>query len=144
MPNADTEGRILIQIIKNYISRRHNAISFISLGQTKYFSCLKFVDGVVGNSSSGLLEVPSFKKGTINIGDRQAGRLKAESVIDCKPTKNSIVQAIKKLYSSEFTNSLKNVVNPYGKVGASNKICKILEKRNTKNLIKKDFHDLHL
>ena len=83
MPNADTDGRVLIQMIEEFCSKNTNAHCFTSLGQLRYFSAINYIDGVVGNSSSGLAEVPSFKKATINIGDRQKGRLKADSVIDC-------------------------------------------------------------
>jgi GDP/UDP-N,N'-diacetylbacillosamine 2-epimerase (hydrolysing) len=94
--NSDTDGRIINQMIDQFVLEKENAISFISMGQLRYLSSLQFVDVVLGNSSSGLLEVPSFKKATINIGDRQKGRIKAKSVIDCKPNKHDILQAIKK------------------------------------------------
>jgi GDP/UDP-N,N'-diacetylbacillosamine 2-epimerase (hydrolysing) len=97
---------------------------------------------VVGNSSSGLLEVPSFKKGTINIGDRQKGRLKAESVIDCKPKWTSILNAIDHLFSKKFQKKLPMINNPYGNGGASKKIIKILEKQSLSNLLKKSFYNL--
>ena len=80
--------------------------------QLNYLSCLKYVDGVIGNSSSGLLEAPSFRIGTINIGDRQKGRICAESVINCNPDRHSIKKAINYLYSTEFKQILKNVKNP--------------------------------
>ena len=97
MPNSDTDGRVLFQMIVEFVSKHPHAKAFTSLGQLRYLSCIKYVDGVVGNSSSGLAEVPSFKKGTINIGDRQKGRLKAVSVIDCEPNKISINNTIHKL-----------------------------------------------
>ena len=100
---------------------------------------------MVGNSSSGLLEVPSFKKGTINIGDRQKGRLKAESVIDCKPKWTSILNAIDHLFSKKFQKKLPMINNPYGNGGASEAITKILENENLgETLIKKRFNDLPL
>jgi GDP/UDP-N,N'-diacetylbacillosamine 2-epimerase (hydrolysing) len=83
MPNADTDGRTLIKMVEQFASQHANAHAFTSLGQLRYLSCIAQVDGVVGNSSSGLAEVPSFKKGTINIGDRQRGRLQATSIINC-------------------------------------------------------------
>ena len=89
-------------------------------------------------------EVPSFKKGTINIGDRQRGRIKAESVIDCEPTKKSILESINKLYSPKFQKALKSVVNPYGTGGASNAIVKTLEEVKLDNILKKSFYDLPL
>jgi GDP/UDP-N,N'-diacetylbacillosamine 2-epimerase (hydrolysing) len=82
MPNADTGGLVLIKMVAEFVESHDNAYSFISMGQQRYLSCIAQVDGVVGNSSSGLTEVPSFKKGTINIGTRQLGRLQAPSVIN--------------------------------------------------------------
>ena len=100
------------------------------------------MDGVIGNSSSGLLEVPTFKKGTINIGSRQKGRLKASSVIDCEPDHLSINRAIETLYSSGFQSKLKATENPYGKGGASETIVDILEKIDFDISVKKIFYDL--
>lgn len=142
MPNADTDGRVLFQQIEDFCKQNPMARSYKSLGQLRYLSCLKYVDGVVGNSSSGLTEVPSFKKGTINIGDRQRGRLKATSVIDCEPTAESIGGAIECLYSEEFQTSLVTATNPYGNDSASSKIVKILEMEPMENLLKKRFYDL--
>ena len=88
--------------------------------------------------------MPSFKKGTINIGDRQRGRLKAKSVIDCEPRRQSIGDALKKLYSVEFQNTLKNVINPYGNGGASNSIVRILEDISFNDILKKKFYDLEI
>lgn len=122
LPNSDTDGRIIIEMVKNFVAKNSNARAYTSLGQLRYLSCVALVDGVVGNSSSGLLEVPSFQKGTINIGDRQRGRLKARSVIDCDPTRNSIGTALTKLYSSNFQVALEKVTNPYGEGGATRKI----------------------
>ena len=86
MPNADTEGRVLFGMIEEFVRQNpERAKAFTSLGQLRYLSCLQHVDAVIGNSSSGLAEAPSFRIGTVNIGDRQQGRLKAESVIDCNP-----------------------------------------------------------
>jgi GDP/UDP-N,N'-diacetylbacillosamine 2-epimerase (hydrolysing) len=144
MPNADTDGRIIFQMIENFVFNNSKAKAFTSLGQLRYLSCIKYVDGVIGNSSSGLAEVPSFKKGTINIGDRQRGRLKAKSVIDCEPTRQSIGDALKKLYSVEFQNTLKNVINPYGNGGASESIIKILEDTLFNDILKKKFYDLEV
>ena len=142
MPNSDTDGRILFSMINNYTKNNKNCKAFTSLGHLNYLSCLRYIDGVVGNSSSGILEVPTFKKGTINIGDRQKGRIKAGSVIDCKPTRDSISKAIKKLYSDKFLNNLSNIVNPYGVGGAINKIVKTLERLSFDGTIKKNFYDL--
>ena len=113
-----------------------------SLGQLKYLSALQYMDFIIGNSSSGLLEAPSFKIGTINIGDRQNGRLKADSVIDCLPNKKNIKKAIKIIYSNEFQKLLKDVKNPYGHSSASKKIKKILKIIKLNKILKKKFFDI--
>ena len=99
------------------------------MGQQNYLSTLRYIDGVLGNSSSGLLEVPTFKKTTINIGKRQEDRMKAISVIDVKPSYRSITQAIKKTYSKKFKNTLKKTLNPYGSGGASKKNLQNIKKK---------------
>jgi GDP/UDP-N,N'-diacetylbacillosamine 2-epimerase (hydrolysing) len=143
MPNSDTDGRVLFQMIDDFVLKHAQAKVFKSLGQLRYLSCIKYVDGVVGNSSSGLAEVPSFKKGTINIGDRQRGRLKAISVIDCEPNEPSISSAIKKLYSADYQNRLTTVKNPYGCGGASESIVNILNDVSLDGLLKKRFYNLN-
>jgi GDP/UDP-N,N'-diacetylbacillosamine 2-epimerase (hydrolysing) len=142
MPNADTGGLILIKMIQEFVNRNRFAYSFISLGQQRYFSCIALVDGVVGNSSSGLTEVPSFKKGTINIGNRQLGRLHASSVINCEPRKPLIMAALKKLYSEDFRASLQTTLNPYGEGGASGEVVRLLKSASLDGIIQKTFHDL--
>jgi GDP/UDP-N,N'-diacetylbacillosamine 2-epimerase (hydrolysing) len=140
--NSDTDGRIINQMIDEYVSKESNkSICFTSLGQLRYLSALQYVNAMVGNSSSGLLEAPSFKIGTINIGDRQKGRKKANSIIDCEPNKKSIKKAFKKLYFLEFQNSLVNVKNPYGDGCSSQKIIKEIKKVDL-NILKKSFYDL--
>jgi GDP/UDP-N,N'-diacetylbacillosamine 2-epimerase (hydrolysing) len=142
LPNADTGGLILIRMIEEFVKSHRNAHSFISLGQKRYLSCIAQVDGVVGNSSSGLTEVPSFKKGTINIGDRQLGRLQASSVINCAPEEVQIRDAIEMLYSENFKESLLTVINPYGEGGASFKVVNELKTASLHGIIKKTFNDL--
>ena len=142
-PNADTDGRLIIKMIDDYVSgNSHKAIAFVSLGQLRYLSALKFVDACVGNSSSGLSEAPTFKIGTINIGDRQRGRLKADSVIDCNSDKELILTAIRKLYSKKFQEKLKDANNPYGEGGSSGKIKKIIKEIDLTDILKKSFYDL--
>jgi GDP/UDP-N,N'-diacetylbacillosamine 2-epimerase (hydrolysing) len=142
LPNADTDGRMLIPMIQDFVANRPYARAYPSLGQLRYLSCLQFVDGVVGNSSSGLLEAPSFKVGTINIGSRQQGRLKAESVIDCEAGREAISTALQRLFSEQFQRSLETVRNPYGEGGAAGKIVGILEDTPLDGLLRKSFHDL--
>jgi GDP/UDP-N,N'-diacetylbacillosamine 2-epimerase (hydrolysing) len=142
LPNADTGGRIIIKMIEDFVGSYPNAYSYKSLGQLRYLSCLQFIDGVLGNSSSGLIEVPSFKKGTINIGDRQLGRLKAESVINCGPSQVEIKHALDVLYSQDFQHTLENVINPYGTGGASEKVLEVLRSIELSDLVKKKFYCL--
>jgi GDP/UDP-N,N'-diacetylbacillosamine 2-epimerase (hydrolysing) len=141
--NADTDGRLINMMIDGYVLANLNkSIAFASLGQLRYLSALKYIDAVVGNSSSGLIEAPSFKIGTINIGDRQKGRIKADCVIDCEPDKDQIKSAISQLYTAEFQQVLRCVSNPYGSGGASKKIASVLSVQALANLLKKKFIDL--
>ena len=142
-PNAETDGRGLIGQIDAFVARRpQTAVAFISLGQLRYLSALQWVDGVVGNSSSGLAEAPSFRIGTVNVGDRQKGRLKASSVIDCEPTRAGIGQALETLYSSEFQAALPAARNPYGDASPSAAILEVLRTVELAPLLKKQFYDL--
>jgi GDP/UDP-N,N'-diacetylbacillosamine 2-epimerase (hydrolysing) len=144
LPNADTNGRSLIKIVEKFVAHQPNSRAYTSLGQLRYLSCIAQVDGVVGNSSSGLTEVPSFKKGTINIGDRQRGRLQAESVINCEPSRDSIAAALAQLYSNNFQSSLLHVISPYGEGGASGKVVGILKNTAIAGIVKKTFYDLSI
>lgn len=141
--NSDTNGRIINKMINKYVNNHlDKAIVFASLGQLRYLSALQYIDIVIGNSSSGLIEVPSFKKVSINIGDRQKGRIKAKSVIDCRPIKNDILEAIKISLKKNFQLELKNVKNPYDRGNSSNKIINVLKQINLDNLLQKSFYDL--
>lgn len=142
LPNADTDGRVLIGMIESFVAGHANARAFASLGQQRYLSCLAQVSGVVGNSSSGLLEAPSFHIGTVNIGDRQRGRLRAASVIDCEPTRTAITAALDTVFSPAFRATLPTVKNPYGEGGASGKIVATLKAVPLGDLLKKRFFDL--
>ena len=142
LPNADTGGRELFDMIEKFVAIHANARAYNSLGQLRYLSCIRHVDGVVGNSSSGLAEAPSFRKGTINIGDRQRGRLRAESVIYCGPDRQSIAAAVQTLYSPAFQSRLKTVSNPYGEGGASEKIVEVVRYHPLDAVLKKYFYDL--
>jgi GDP/UDP-N,N'-diacetylbacillosamine 2-epimerase (hydrolysing) len=141
--NSDTDGRIINRMIDDYVLKNSKkSICFDSMGQLRYLSGLQFVDAVVGNSSSGIIEAPSFKLGTINIGDRQKGRIKASSIIDCEPDKKEILNAIEKLYSDEFHSMLKDITNPYGDGGASFKIKNVIKHVPLENILKKTFFDI--
>lgn len=142
MPNADTDGRGLFRQINDFCESHPIARAYTSLGQLRYLSCIKHVDGVIGNSSSGLLEVPSFRKGTVNIGDRQRGRLCADSVINCSADSVSISESIDFLFSPSFVKKLSSIKNPYGNGGASASIVKILELKSFDNLLKKKFFNV--
>jgi len=142
LPNADTDGRALIQMVHQFVAQHANARAYTSLGQLRYLSCIAQVDGVVGNSSSGLAEVPSFKKGTINIGDRQRGRLQAASIINCEPTRQGIGSALQQLNSPAFQTVLNEARNPYGDGGASAAVVKGIKHCELGGLVKKAFYDL--
>jgi len=144
-PNADNDGRVLINKIDTYVQKNPGrAVSFISLGQLNYLSALKHVDLVIGNSSSGLLEVPSFQKATINIGDRQRGRIQAESVINCEANTRAIESAIEAALSKDFQRKLQTVTSPFGNGNSSVEIIKALKNVSLDNIIKKKFHNIPL
>ncbi|MEH6689094.1 MAG: UDP-N-acetylglucosamine 2-epimerase [Halopseudomonas sabulinigri] len=142
--NSDTAGRIINQMIDDYASANpQKAVAFSSLGQLRYLSALQYVDAMVGNSSSGLAEAPSFKIGTINIGDRQKGRMKSVSVIDCKPSHDAISHALKTLYSVVFQERLSEAKNPYGEGCPSAKVIETIKNTELKEIVKKTFFDLN-
>ncbi len=142
LPNADTGSRALKAMIEEFVFKHENATVYTSLGQLRYLSCMALVDGVVGNSSSGLLEAPALGKGSVNIGDRQKGRLTASSVINSDPNEKDIREAINLLFSAEFQKSLAKVQNPYGNGGASEKIIQILKSTNLNAFPSKTFYNL--
>jgi len=141
--NADTEGRIINHLIDTYTAENPDkAVGFTSMGQLRYLSAMKHASAVVGNSSSGILEAPSFKVPTVNIGDRQKGRVRAKSVIGCEPTESLILAAIEKAVSPDFIESLQNMVTPYEKDGTAKKIKDVLKNTDLEHIIKKEFYDL--
>ena len=141
--NSDTDGRIINKMIDNYVeNNRDRCRGFVSLGQLKYLSALQFCAVVVGNSSSGIIEVPSFGIPTVNIGDRQKGRICAESVISCGNSVQEIESALNKALTPEFRNEIKNVRNPYEGVHTSNRIIEIINEALDKGIdMKKEFYD---
>jgi len=141
--NSDEGGRKINSMIDKYIlSHKDKAIVFTSLGQLRYLSALKYVDAIVGNSSSGIVEAPSFKLATINIGDRQKGRVQATNIINCQPNKASLQNAFKKLYTIEFQKNLEFVTNPYGQGNSSKRTKNILKRIDFKDIIRKKFEDI--
>lgn len=144
--NADTNGRIINQMIDQYVAENSDrCIAFVSMGQLKYLSTLQFCQAVVGNSSSGLIEVPSFGVPTINIGDRQRGRVCADSVINCGNSFEEIEYALLKALSMEFQNMAKNVKNPYEGSNPSDEILEIISRTLQSGInIKKHFYDIDM
>lgn len=145
MPNADTYGRSIIRLIDRYVKENpERCVSFVSLGQLRYLSTVKYMDAVVGNSSSGIVEVPSLKRPTVNIGDRQKGRAKAKSIIDCEPKRKGIRKALDKAFSREFKSFCKTVKNPYEGRDSARKIFDIVKiKINELKDLKKSFYNVH-
>jgi len=140
--NSDSEGNIINQQISHFVSENENAKFFPSLGIVRYLSTMRICDAVIGNSSSGLLEAPTFKVGTVNIGDRQTGREKATSVVDVANNPIEINSALQTVLSKDFKKSLKRCVNPYGDGGASKRIIQILKTLDFPLSPIKDFNDL--
>jgi GDP/UDP-N,N'-diacetylbacillosamine 2-epimerase (hydrolysing) len=142
-PNSDTGGRIITQLIEEYVLKNsEKSIAYTSLGQLRYLSAINHIDVVIGNSSSGITEVPSFKKVTVNIGDRQQGRIKALSVIDCETNRVAIENGIRKALSQEFREQLKFSKNPYGVKNSSIEIVEILKNTDLNSIIKKQFYNI--
>ena len=142
-PNADNDGRIIIKLIDEYVSKnKHKVVAFTSLGQLRYLSAIPFMTAVVGNSSSGLLEVPSFRIPTVNIGDRQRGRIQGDSVINCDPTESSIKKALDIANSIEFRDKIKDKVSPYGEINSSEIIIEKLINISLDDILKKKFYNL--
>lgn len=144
--NADTDGRIINQMIDEYVDlNKERCVAFTSLGQVRYLSVLQFCKAVVGNSSSGIIEVPTFHKPTVNIGNRQQGRMAAESVIHCGYECDEIEKALKKALSIEFNKEIEECKNPYEGRDTSLSIIRLIENALDKGInIKKSFFDLEV
>ncbi len=141
--NADTDGRIINQLIDEYVQTHSDrTVAFTSMGQIRYLSAMQHSAAVVGNSSSGIIEAPSFKIPTVNIGNRQQGRIRAESVIDCEPDPEAITTALTKALHEDFIHSLQGMSNPYEKPDTAREILKVLKYTNLDGIIKKEFYDL--
>ena len=143
--NSDIDGRIINSMIDDYVEKnKNNTIAFTSLGQLRYLSTMQYVDLVIGNSSSGIIEAPSFKIPTINIGDRQKGRIQGETIINCDPIEEEIYKAINFGLSNDFKEKIKHSRNPYG---VGNVTKRIIDEIKTLFLsgsidIKKKFYDI--
>ena len=137
-PNADDGNDDLFNLIYNFIGTHPNTIFVKSLGMKRYLSVIQYADAVVGNSSSGIIEVPSFKKPTINIGNRQHGRIQAQSIINCEPAKEDILNAIKAAYNKDCS----SCENPYECKNTAEKIFKIIKNYDLKNILNKEFYHI--
>lgn len=143
LPNSDTDGRVIIQKIKDYVSKNSDrAFAITSLGKRRYYSALKYTTAVIGNSSSGLVEAPSFHIPTLNIGNRQQGRTRGESVIDVVATYEGIREGLNKALSTDFMNRAKKANNPYEKENTLLEIFNTIKTHPLEGLIKKHFYDL--
>ncbi|WP_313639224.1 UDP-N-acetylglucosamine 2-epimerase [Paenibacillus sp.] len=141
--NADADGRRINELIDEYTSAQPERVkSFFSLGQLRYLSTMKYCALVIGNSSSGIVEAPVLSKPTINIGNRQKGRLKASSIIDCAPYKDEIIDSIRVALSAEFQNSLGQIDLKYDGKTTSTDIKNHLKNIDLKDIIKKSFYDM--
>lgn len=144
MPNSDQGGEDIKKAIEDYCAKRPNCKAFNSLGMCRYLSTLQYATAVVGNSSSGILEVPSAHIPTLNIGDRQNGRLKGKSIVDCASDKKSIIEGLKKVFSTEFREFCKMTCNPYEKEGTAENIFKIISTYPLNKLTYKSFYNLKI
>ena len=144
LPNSDTDGRVIIRLINEYVSlHSEHCMAIPSLGLRRYLSALHCVSAVVGNSSSGIIEVPSFGIPTLDIGDRQKGRIAAESVWHCDVAKCGIVEGLKKVLSPLWITSAKNAQNPYDKEDTIASIHKIIRTYPLEGLQKKSFYNIY-
>lgn len=143
LPNSDTGGRGIMESIRNFVSRNNNrAVVFSSLGKIRYLSALNYISAVVGNSSSGILEVPSFGIPTLDIGDRQKGRIAATSVVHCGTTVEEISIGFDKIFSEDILSVAKERKNPYEKEGTVEFIIRVLKSYPLENMIQKTFYNL--
>jgi len=146
MPNADVGGNSIYKCMKDYEKRFSDRFKIVkNMGSTVYLNAMRYARIMIGNSSSGIIESASFKLAVVNIGDRQAGRIKPENVIDCPCTKPAIIEAVRKALSKEFAKYIENITNPYGDGDTAEKIINILKKidfKDKEKLLKKKFYDI--
>jgi UDP-hydrolysing UDP-N-acetyl-D-glucosamine 2-epimerase len=141
--NTDADGRVINRLIGEYAEKRPDrCLAVASLGSLRYLSALQYATAVIGNSSSGIMEAPSFKVPTVNIGDRQKGRIRVESVMDCEPAAASIIASIQKIVSPEWKEVLKRITNPYEQAGTAVRIVEKIALLCSTVSMKKSFHNL--
>lgn len=144
LPNSDTDGRVIIQKINGYVSSNsEKAFAIASLGKRRYYSALKYSTAVIGNSSSALVEAPSFNIPTLNIGDRQKGRIAADSVLNCEATELAIKNGLNIILSDEFIAKAKNIQNPYEGSNTIEDILNVIKTYPLDNIIEKHFYDIN-
>lgn len=143
MPNSDTGSQVIADSITAFVAQNGDrAVAFKSLGIKRYLSVMKYVGAVVGNSSSGLLEVPSFGIPTLNIGDRQKGRMAADSVLNCETDKESILKGLDTIMSPSFKQKSAKTQNPYDKEGTAQSIFDVISTYPLNELKQKHFYDI--
>jgi len=143
MPNSDLKSDIIKSEILKFCKKNKNCYFFKSMGSKNYLSCLKVCDLVLGNSSSGILEAPTLNTATVNIGDRQNGRVQANSIINSENSSKDIYNSIRKSLSSKFKNKIKKTKNPYFKKNTVKNIAQIIERNIlTKKNKLKEFYDI--
>ena len=144
MPNSDTGGQIIMERIKQFVAQNpERSIVFASLGMKRYLSVLQYVGAVIGNSSSGLAEVPTFHIPTLNIGDRQKGRTAGESVIHCGTSKDEILSGLDKIFSPDIRQMAQQSSNPYEKEDTAQHIFEIIKNYPLRNITQKHFYDIN-
>lgn len=143
LPNSDTDGRVIISKVNDYVNQYPDrSFAINSLGKKRYYSALKYASAVIGNSSSGLVEAPSFHIPTLNIGDRQKGRARGYSIIDVPASLESMREGLRKVLSTEFRNVAKNAANPYEKEGTVESIYNVITTYSLEGLIAKSFYNV--
>lgn len=143
MPNSDTGGKVIAEAIEQYATQHTNRVrAYKSLGMRRYLSVMKYCTAVVGNSSSGIVETPSFHIPTLNIGSRQDGRIAATSVYNCATDKASISAGLDYILSPEFRAIASKAQNPYAKEGTAQAIFEVISTYPLEGIIKKKFYDL--
>ena len=143
MPNSDTGGQAIVDAINGFVQHHPDrAVAFKSLGVLRYLSLMRQVAAVVGNSSSGLVEVPCFGIPTLNIGDRQKGRIAADSVLNCSPDKDAILEGLDIVLSDSFREKARHTQNPYDKPGTVQTIFDVISTYPLDKLGPKHFYDL--